>query len=64
MERLEDTVRNLEVENELRQEEMITYEDPEADKIDDVEIQTDDNGVYKVFRNMTSTAIEDPLAED
>ena len=43
---------------------MITYEDPEADKIDDVEISTDDNGVYKVFRNMTSTAIKDPLAED
>ena len=43
---------------------MITYEDPEADKIDDVEIQTDDNGVYKVFRNITSTEIKDPLAED
>lgn len=39
---------------------MITYEDPEADKIDDVEIETDDNGVYKVFQNMSSTEIKDP----
>ena len=38
---------------------MITYEDPEADKIDDVEIETDDNGVYKVFQNMNSTEIKD-----
>ena len=43
---------------------MITYEDPEADKIDDVEIETDDNGVYKVFQNMSSTEIQDPFAED
>ena len=38
---------------------MITYEDPEADKIDDVEIETDDNGVYIVFQNMNSTEIKD-----
>ena len=42
---------------------MITYEDPEADRIDDAEIETDDNGVYKVFSNMSSTEVEDPNAE-
>ena len=42
---------------------MITYEDPEADRIDDAEIETDDNGVYKVFTNMRSTEVDDPEAE-
>ena len=52
----------MEEEEEVQQE-MITYEDPEADRIDDTEIETDDNGVYKVFSNMRSTEVDDPEAE-
>lgn len=64
MQRLEDAVEDAEYEAEIRQEKMIAYEDPEEDKIDDVEIDTDDNGVYKIFKNINSSEITDPLAED
>ena len=39
---------------------MIVYEDPDKDKIDDADIETDENGVYKVF----SKPSDDPDAED
>ena len=41
---------------------MIVYEDPDKDKIDDADIETDENGVYKVFSKLSSS--EDPDAED
>ena len=34
---------------------MIAYEDQEEDKIDDIDIDTDENGVYKIFKNISST---------
>ena len=64
MQRLEDAVQDAEDEADFRQDQMIAYDDPEADKIDDVEIDTDENGVYKIFKNINSQEIINPQAED
>ena len=29
---------------------MIAYDDPEEDKIDDANIETDENGIFKIFK--------------
>ena len=61
MQKMEAVVQDVEDEAEFRQEEFMV-EDPEKDKIDDVDIETDDNGVYKVFKNLADE--EDLTAED
>ena len=61
MQKMEEVVQNAEDEVDLRNDDII-FEDPEADKIDDTDIETDDNGVYKVFKNIN--ADEDDDAED
>ena len=50
MQRLENVVQDAEEEVDFRQEQMIAYEDPEEDKIDDANIETDENGIFKIFK--------------
>jgi len=51
----------VEDEVDLQQDDII-FEDPEKDKIDDTDIEVDDNGVYKVFMNINADEEDD--AED
>lgn len=64
MEQLEDVVQDAEDEAEFRNEHMIAGEDPEEDKIDDVDIDTDENGVYKIFKNISSSGVKDENDEE
>ena len=60
MQKMENVVRDAEDEVDLRQDDII-YEDPDKDKIDDTDIETDENGVYKVFKSL---ADEEDLTQD
>ena len=60
MQKMENVIREAEDEVDLRQDDII-YEDPDKDKIDDTDIETDENGVYKVFKSL---ADEDDLTQE
>ena len=58
MQKMEAVVQEAEEEVDLRNDDII-FEDPEKDKIDDTDIETDENGVYKVFKSVQNEDGED-----
>lgn len=58
LQRMEQVVQDVEDEQDFRQDEQIAL-DVEQEKIDDIEIEMDENGVYKVFKKLSSTDQEE-----
>ena len=54
MNKMEQAVQDVEDETYFRKDEQIIYADPEQDKIDDIDIEMDENGVYKVFKKLAT----------